>query len=308
MTHTSQPGEQMALNSRVGDYVLGSVLGEGAVAVVYQAHLAEDGAPTTPDQPSTVALKVLKSAAASQPHVLACFQFEARVLSRLDHPGILRVYDAGVDDEHMYTAMELVDGFSFDKFLLAKKRLTEAQSVNFARQLAEALDYLHGHGYVHRDIKPANLMLTREGRIMLFDFGTVIRISDGAAYEVGLYGTPAFLAPEQIEPGRRIDGRADLYALGMILYLMVTGRKPFYGGRNEVLDFHLHMPPPPPSNFARVSLDLEQIILRAIAKDPNDRFQTGAEFAAALESAALTPAPSTSSWRERLMGWLRRSA
>lgn len=313
MTHAHTAKDQITLRHRVGDYVIDSVLGEGAVAVVYRAHLADDVGQAEPEQPTPdravpVALKVLKPAAVAQPNVLASFQFEARVLSRLHHPGILRVYASGVDGERVYTAMELVDGVSFDGYLLAKKRLAEAQAVNFARQLAQALDYLHAHGYVHRDVKPANLMLTREGRIMLFDFGTVIRINDGAAYEVGLYGTPSFLAPEQIEPGRRIDGRADLYALGMILYLMVTGRKPFYGGRDEVLDFHLHTPPPPPSDFARVSPDLEAIILRAIAKDPDDRYQTGAAFAEALQTFVPAPASTQSSWRDRLTGWLRPGA
>jgi serine/threonine-protein kinase len=181
--------------------------------------------------------------------------------------------------------------------------LPETFAVHVARQAAEALGYLHGHGYVHRDVKPANLMLTAAGRVVLFDFGTVIRSADGAPYEVGLYGTPAFLAPEQITPGGRIDGRADLYALGMILYLMVAGRKPFYGSRSQTLDAHLHTVPPPPSQYARVSPELEAIILRALAKSPADRFRSGEEFAQALAEANLLPA--RPSLGRRLLGWLR---
>lgn len=308
MSKREQEPNQSTPVNQVGDYLVESVLGEGAVAMVYRAHRIDgESAPAADDRPATVALKILKPAATSQPHVLACFQFEARVLSRLSHPGILRVYDAGVDNDRMYTAMELVDGVPFDKYLLAQKRLPEQLAVNLAAQLAEALGYLHDHGYVHRDIKPANLMLSREGRIMLFDFGTVIRIRDGAPYEIGLYGTPAFLAPEQIEEGRKIDGRADLYAMGMILYLMATGRRPFYGSRNEVLDAHVHATPSPPSEFARISSELETVILKSIAKDPGDRFQTGAEFAAALRAVTLEPEPAKKSLGARLRGWLRSS-
>jgi len=278
--------------NQIGEYHVESILGEGAAAMVYRAHLREDvSVDIRNDHPSTVALKVLKPAATKQPNMLACFQFEARVLSRLNHPGILRVYNAGVDNGRMYTAMELIEGDSFEDFLLRRKRLDEDEAVGYAVQLAKALDYLHEHGYVHRDIKPANLMLTREGRIMLFDFGTVIRINDGAPYEVGLYGTPSFLAPEQILPDARVDARSDLYGLGIILYLMITGRKPFYGSRNEVLDAHVSAVPPAPSEAVRVSPELEAVILKSIAKDPDGRYQTGAEFAQALAGAELVVQP-----------------
>lgn len=290
-------------NSQVGDYRIESILGEGGVAMVYRARRIADQS-TAADHPSTVALKVLKPEAVQQPHVLACFQFEARVLSRLNHPNILQVYTAGVDKEYLYTAMEKVDGVSFDRFLLAKKRLPQAFAAQVASQLADALHYLHEHRYVHRDIKPANLMLADADRILLFDFGTVIRADSRAAYEKGIYGTPAFMAPEQIEVGGPVDGRADLYALGLTLYLMVTGRKPFYGSRNEVLAAQLHAPPPPPSQFARVSPALEAIILKALAKDPADRFQSGAEFAQAL-TAAVASAPPAPTLRQRLLSWLR---
>lgn len=288
------------LPEQVGGYCVESLIGQGAAATVYRAH------PTAAGEASqVVALKVLKPEATKQPHVLACFQFEARVLSRLEHRGILRVYDAGVDDDRMYTAMELIDGISLDNVLVANKRLTPAQAVDVARQLADALDYLHRSGYVHRDIKPANLMLTPEGRVVLFDFGTVVRIKDGAPYEAGLYGTPSFLAPEQTVAGGKIDGRADLYAAGIMLYLMAAERKPFYGSRSEVLDAHIYAAPPRPSQFVRISSALEAVILKAIAKNPDDRFQTGADFAQAL---ATLPSLTPPSIGERLRGWLRIGA
>ncbi|NJN81306.1 MAG: serine/threonine protein kinase [Caldilineaceae bacterium] len=302
----SNPDASLPPGSQIGGYLIESVLGEGAAATVYRAHRAESE-PTSESESAAapVALKVLKAEGHAQPHVLASFQFEARVLSRLDHPGILRVYEMGYDGGQIYTAMELVDGISLDIFLLAKQKLAQRLAIEYGRQAADALGYLHEHGYVHRDIKPANLMLTREGRVVLYDFGTVIRINDGAAYEMGLYGTPSFLAPEQIEPGRKIDGRSDLYALGMVLYLMAVGRKPFYGTRDDVLDAHVNDPPPPPSEFGRISPALEAVILKAIAKRPEDRFQSGAEFAQALVDIELPAAPEKPSLGQRLFGWLR---
>ena len=297
--------------TRIGNYILDSLIGEGAVAWVYRARLASDtptpGDGLPADHPPDIALKLLKPQATALPNVLASFQFEARVLLRLNHPGILRVFATGVGaGTRMYTAMELIDGGGLDHYLLANKRLPEAQAVELGRQTALALDYLHELGYVHRDIKPANLMLTRSGRVILTDFGTVIRIRDGADYETGLYGTPAFLAPEQIVEGAPVDGRADIYALGMILYLMVAGRKPYYGGRNEVLAAQQHTLPPPPSDFAPVSPALEAVILRALAKDPADRYPHGRDLAAALESADLLPAPARKSgFVHRLLSRLR---
>ena len=315
MSASNPDANQITPLNQVGNYLVDSPLGGGAVAMVYRAHRIDASSqesevdPVTTDLDSEdsdiVALKVLRPEATRDPHALACFQFEARVVSRLNHPGIMRVYETGMDNSRMYTAMELVDGPSFDHFLLAQKRLSEPVAVGIARQLTEALDYLHMQGYVHRDIKPANLMLSSDGVIKVTDFGTAIRIDDGAPYEIGLYGTPSFLAPEQISEGGRIDGRSDLYAAGMILYLMVAGRKPFYGGRNEVLQAHVETEPPAPSDFAYVSPELESIILKALAKDPDKRYQTGAEFAQALTDVNLIPEPAKPSLGARLFGWMR---
>ena len=303
MVQTSPQQPAAPLPDQVGDYRVESLIGEGAAATVYRARRMDaPGAASSAVAAPAVALKVLKPDATKQPHILACFQFEGRVLSRLDHPGILRVYATGMDDELLYTAMELIDGVSLDNVLVANKRLTVPQAIDIARQLAAALGYLHGHGYVHRDIKPANLMLTPDGRVVLFDFGTVVRIKDGAPYEAGLYGTPAFLAPEQTVAGGKIDGRADLYAAGIMLYMMATGRKPFYGSRSEVLEAHVRSSPPRPSKFARIPPQLEAVILKAIAKNPAERFQSGEEFADAL---VQVPLHANTSLSDRLFGWLR---
>lgn len=294
--------------TELGGYRIETMLGEGAAGTVYRAHRIGDTVNASVDRPPLVALKVLKPAASTQPQVLACFQFEGRVLSRLRHPGILRVYETGLDDGMMFTAMELIEGQSFEKYLSAKKRLSVAEALTVAHQLALALDYLHTNGYAHRDIKPANLMYSTEGRLVLFDFGTAVRIKDGTDYEAGVYGTPAYLAPEQIENGQVIDGRADLYALGILLYLMVTGRKPFYGTREDVLDAHVHDKPTPPTKFARMPPALEAVILQALAKQPADRFATGAAFAAVLAAIEKSLPPKQPSVWQRLMGWLRPTA
>ncbi len=306
-TSTSSEKSVSAPLTELGGYRLEAMLGEGAAGTVYRAQRI-DRAAASADRPALLALKVLKPEAITQPQVLACFQFEGRTLARLSHPGILRVYETGLDDGMMFTAMELIEGQSFEKYLTAKQRLPVAEAISVACQLALALDYLHHQGYAHRDIKPANLMYSSAGRLVLFDFGTAIRIKAGTDYEAGLYGTPAYLAPEQIKAGGVIDGRADLYALGVMLYLMVTGRKPFYGTREEVLDAHLYDNPTPPTKFARMPQALEAVILQALAKQPADRFATGAAMAAALTAIEENLPPVVPSLWQRLLGWLRPTA
>ena len=282
--------------NRFGPYQIESVLGQGAVAIVYAA-LDRAG--------NRVVLKVLTRPAAAQQTVRTGFMREYRTLSKLRHRNIVRAFDTGEVDGYFYMTLERIDGETLDGYLLRNKKVGEAAAVGMVRQVASALDYLHAQGFVHRDVKPANLLLARDGRIVLFDFGTVLDMNNPDAEDVmGVYGTPAFLAPEQVR-NEVVDGRADLYALGIILYLMVTGRKPFYGGRNEVLDAHLHQPPPPPSEFTHVSPDLEAVVLKLLAKDPADRYQTGGELITALDDISLTPEPERPDVGQRLMRWLR---
>ncbi|MCB0044816.1 MAG: serine/threonine protein kinase [Caldilineaceae bacterium] len=282
--------------NQFGPYQIEHAIGAGAVARVFQAR---DG------QGATVALKVMLPAAAAQAQLRDLFRLEYRALARLRHPNIVRVYASGDINGLPYLAMELVEGETLETFLLRAKRLGEPAAIAIINQIADALDYLHQQGFIHRDIKPANIMLTPAGQAKLFDFGTVYETAAPPLQDMGIYGTPAFLAPEQIAQDRPVDGRTDLYALGILLYLMTAGRKPFYGGRSEVLDAHVNQPPPPPSEFQWVSPEIEAIILKAIAKDPAARFQTGRELIDALAEADLAAEPPRPELGRRLFGWLR---
>lgn len=285
-------------SAQVGRYRILEPLGQGATGVVYRAQ------DLTGRQ---VALKVLNYVAASLPHMRSCFEMEYRTLARLRHPGILRVYDAGEANGRLFIAMELIQGETLEEFLRRANAIGEVAAIDIARQVAEALDHLHASGYVHRDVKSSNILLGPGGRSVLFDFGTVYNIHDPTNNAQGIYGTPAFLAPEQIRAETPPDGRSDLYSLGIVLYLMVAGRRPFYGAREEVLEAHLDQKPPPPSEFRWVSPELEQVILKAIAKRPEERFEDGAAFALALREVEVeteTPKPRLAT---RLRAWLEET-
>ena len=286
----------LPMTSQVGRYRVLDPLGQGATAVVY---LAQDMTGRR------VALKVLNPMAASQPHMRLCFQLEYRTMAQLRHPGILRVHDSGEANGRLFIAMELIEGGTLEQFLQRANAIGEVAAIDIARQVAEALDYLHGTGHVHRDVKTSNVLLGPAGRAVLFDFGTVYNIHDPADNAQGIYGTPAFLAPEQIEGEEPLDGRADLYSLGIVLYLMIAGRRPFYGSREEVLEAHLKQEPPPPSEFGWVSPELEKVILKALAKPREERFQSGEAFALALRGVEVeteTPKPRLAT---RLRSWLQ---
>ena len=285
----------LPITSQVGRYRILDPLGQGATAVVYTAQDLTG---------RRVALKVLNPMAASQPHMRLCFEMEYRTLARLRHPGILRVLDAGEANGRLFIAMELIEGGTLEQFLQRAKATGEVAAIDIARQAAEALDYLHGTGHVHRDVKTSNILLGPAGRAILFDFGTVYNINNPTNNVQGIYGTPAFLAPEQIRADETLDGRSDLYSLGVVLYLMVSGRRPFYGSREEVLEAHLNQEPSPPSEFGWVSPELEKVILKALAKQPEERFEDGAAFALALREVEVeteTPKPRLAT---RLRAWL----
>ena len=295
--YRGQPPEQPL--QRLGPYQIESVLGQGAAAMVYRAR-RPDG--------SIVALKVLHRAAGADAKIRDAFQHEAKILLKLNLPGIVRALDAGQMDGHYYMTLALIGGQTVDALLLRQKKLGEVPTIDIGMQVANTLDYLHGQRIVHRDIKPGNILLNERSRALLFDFGAAIDLNSEEPIAGQVYGTPAFLAPEQARGDATIDGRADIYALGGTLYRMISVRKPFYGTRGELLEAHLTAAPPRPSQFAYVSPALETVILKALAKAPVDRFQSGAEFAAALDATrnATEPEPSPSQeLPQRLLHWLR---
>jgi serine/threonine-protein kinase len=266
------------VGSKIGAYDLESILGCGGVAVVYATRLHR----TIP-----AALKMLTKAAGQDAHARDAFQREFHLASRLKHPNIVPMLATGQAAERPYILMGLVDGHSLTARLRGGPRLEQAEALRIAVQMADTLDYVHERGIVHRDVKPSNILITRDGRALLCDFGAALDMNAAEGETGKLYGTPAYLAPEQAAGAADIDGRADLYALGLVLYRMVAGRLPFYGTRLDLLHAHIHETPPRPSRFARLAPELDELICQAIAKDPDQRFQSGAEMARAL--AAIEP-------------------
>jgi len=254
---------------------------------------------------SSVALKVLSGQAAGQFHIRQLFLREYRLVSHLRHPNIIHMHDVGEFNGRFYIAMDLVPGETLEELLARRKTLGEAPAMAIIRQIAEALDYIHGEGIVHRDIKPGNIMVSPNGRAVLFDFGAALDINNpDDSDSKGIFGTPSFIAPEQIR-NERLDGRADLYALGIVGYLMLSGRRPFYGARSEILDAHQHVEPLPPSQHSYVSPGIERIILKLLAKNPDDRYTTGAALIEALDNVDIVPEPQRPELGQRVMNWFR---
>lgn len=285
------------LVGQFGRYTIVDTLGAGAVAEVYRARSPEG---------RIVALKILNEGAAQQPRIRQFLRNEYEIMTTLRMPGIVQAIDYGEVGNRPYLAMEVAEGQNLEEMLNRQKTLGESVAINLIKQVANTLHNIHERSIVHRDIKPANIVITRDGRALLIDFGAAINrtkhVDDG---KHSIFGTPSFLSPEQIRNSAAVDGRADLYSLAVILYRMISGRKPFYGGRDELLEAHLHEPPPPPSEFTHVSPALEKVILKMLAKDPAARYQTGAEFVDALDHVELIPYTPPPSIGKRLLGWLR---
>jgi serine/threonine protein kinase/Flp pilus assembly protein TadD len=273
---------------KIGGYELRGILGRGGMSTVYRAY--------QPALDREVALKVMTTQGQDEPTAAMRERLrrEARSVARLRHPHILAVYDFGESGNFAYIVMELIDGGTLQQRLGQPLPLRDV--ARLARQIGEALDYAHVNGFIHRDVKPANIFLDGR-RAVLADFGIVKAVAGNTGTQltqtgVGV-GTPEYMSPEQAH-GDTIDGRADLYGLGIVLYEALTGRPPYQGPTLEVLAKHLNGKPPDPRQFnAALPPAIVAVLLKALARQPDDRYPTGEALADALEAAiAASPAAS----------------
>jgi Protein kinase domain len=261
-------------------YRIEELIGRGGMGVVYRAYDLRLKRP--------VALKLVAPALARDERFRERFARESELVMSLEHPNVVPIYDAGDVDSHVYLAMRLVDGIDLGTLLKSEGALEPARSVAICAQIAAALDAAHARGLVHRDVKPSNVLLDASEHVYLADFGLTRSLDDeaGAAGEDRSIGTPAYLAPEQLE-GRPAAGRADVYSLGCLLYECLTGEPVFpRASRLAVAWAHLEEEPPRPSE-RRVGLPeaIDAVVERALAKDPEDRFATCGDLVAAAEDA-----------------------
>ncbi len=269
----------------LGRYKIKRVLGKGAMGVVYEG--------LDPRLSRTVAVKTILvgelDPATAQEYSMR-FAREAQAVARLNHPNIVQVYDFGEEGEIAYIVMEYIRGKELKAAFDTGERFTLRESTRLMTELLEALDFAHNEGVVHRDIKPANVMVDHEGHVKLADFG-VARISDpdrqGATQVGTMVGTPAYMSPEQVQ-GLKIDRRTDIFSAGVVFYQFLTGQRPFQGGGAfSVAKRIVQDDPPAPSLIIdSISPEYDEIVSRALAKDPDKRFQSAGEFAEALQRAA----------------------
>ena len=264
-------------SKRFGRYEIVGELGRGAMGVVYKAR--------DPQIDRLVAIKTV-SLWGQEPEEEAEFRLrfnnEAHAAGRLHHSGIVSIFDVGESPENHdpYIVLEYVSGESLNRILGREKKLLLSKALKLAEEIAEALDYAHGQGVIHRDIKPANILVTEAGHAKIADFGIAKLNLAHFTIPGKVLGTPAYMAPEQLS-GEGCDGRSDLFSLGVILYAMVTGLSAFQGSSATTVCFKVANREPIAASALDMSLppQLDAVISRAIAKNPDERYQTGAEFA-----------------------------
>jgi serine/threonine-protein kinase len=265
---------------KYGRYETLREVGRGSMGVVHEAY--------DPQIDRAVALKVLRPDYRADESSVLRFLREAKTIGRVSHPHIVTVYDAGEDRGTLFIAMEYIEGRPLGE-LMRERQFSREEILDIGIQVAETLDHAHGRGVVHRDIKPSNILVQPSGAIKITDFG-IAHMEDSACTlqtrEGEILGTPAFMSPEQVR-GKPVDGRSDLFSLGVILYQLATGRRPF-GERGStlasLLNAIVHASPAEPAEL-RPDVDprLGKVIMRCLRKEPEDRFPTGAALAEALQ-------------------------
>jgi serine/threonine protein kinase len=276
-----------------GRYRVDELIGHGGMAKVYRGYDLTLG--------REVAIKVLDPDLARDTAFRNRFRLEAQAASRMSHPSIVRVFDAGdpstgdsSSNEPPYIVMELVKG-TLLKDIISAGPVPVTDAVRYVDGILEALDYSHRAGVVHRDIKPGNVMVTDKGQVKVMDFGIARAVSDSSstvAETTQIIGTAAYFSPEQAK-GEPVDARADLYSTGVVLYELLTGRQPFRGESPVAVAYqHVSETPVPPTEVNEdAPRSLDPIVLRALAKDPYQRYPDAAHFRAALDAAVTGNAP-----------------
>ena len=259
-----------------------------------------------------VAIKIPHPEMESDPVFFDRFHREQDIGKALDHPAVMKVYSDD-DRSQVYMVMEWVEGRLLRKILDEKKTLPPDRAVNIALGICDALSYVHSHGIVHRDLKPENIMVDSEDRVKLIDFGIAgqagaRRLTFAKLSQV--MGTPEYISPEQVK-GRRGDARSDIYALGVMLYEMLTGKAPFQGPNPFAImnDRLLNNPVPPREIDPNISPELQEIIYRALEREPKNRYASAREMAIDLrhpEKVGASERPELHDWRKRRTPWLRK--
>ena len=294
------------IGQSLGRYHILEQLGEGGMATVYKAfdiRLERE-----------VAIKVVRRKAFPEEkldRILKRFEREAKALAKLNHPNIIPIIDSGEEDGTPFLVMGYIPGGTL-KGHLKSKPIAWQEAVRFLAPIARALDHTHRQGIVHRDIKPSNILITEENQLMLTDFGIARVLQSEETLDLtgtGMgIGTPEYMAPEQ-GLGHNVDHRADIYALGIVLYEMVTGRKPFQADTPmAVVIKQVNDPLPRPTQFVpNLPKDVERILLKALAKDPKNRYQNMGEFAAALEKRANRQGKPDQKERKLVRSWRKKT-
>ena len=268
----------------LGRYEIVAELGKGAMGVVYRAN--------DPMLNRMVAIKTINTEEAGHEGMAeyeARFYTEAKAAGGLNHPNIIIIYDIGKSGHLVYMAMEYIEGRELRELLGQGQSLPVVQAVDIAAQVGEGLAYAHQHQVVHRDIKPANIMITPEGRAKIADFGIARMRSSETRTQTGvIMGSPKYISPEQVV-GKRADHRSDIFSLGVILYECLTGSTPFNGEGLSALMYQItnHDPAPPSAANPQVPVMLDYIIAKVLAKAPEARYQSAADFANDLRECRL---------------------
>jgi serine/threonine protein kinase len=271
------------IDREIGTYKILEQIGEGGMGVVYKA------LDTSLDRP--VAIKMLARDLAHDPELVSRFRSEARAQANLNHINIATLYSFLQVEGQCLIVMEYLEGETFEDLLSSRGRIPWEGAVSLTRQALLGLGLAHDRGIIHRDIKPGNLILTKTGIVKVMDFGIAKALGGQTKTRTGIrMGTARYMSPEQIR-GQQIDPRSDIYSLGVTLYELLTGSLPFQSDSDfDLMSAHIQTPPPLPTNLcADIPKGLEKCVLKAMAKDPADRFQGAAEFGANLEQIFTSP-------------------